>query len=160
MTDYAKSHVSQDNWPAPKRSSFVYSMSQKERIEALASSGWPNFDWSNEWVAFFEQEDFDRQIDVDARSGKLQEAFNIRTAADLQTKEDGKAYLKKLKTERERDDRFGTPLSAIECREDGKYIKGTDASLRTWLRYEDEARGEEFFDEYDVPPEVEEKFRQ
>lgn len=160
MTDYAKSIVRQDSWPAPKRSSFIYSMSQKERIEALAASGWPKFDWSNEWVALFEQKDFDRQMSVDARSGVLQEAFNIRTAADIQNKEDGKAYLKKLKTRCNQDDRFGTPLSAIECREDGKYIKGTDASLRTWFRYEDEARGEEFFEEYDVPPEIEEKFRQ
>lgn len=154
MTDCAKSIVSNENWPAPKRSSFVYSMSQKERIRALAASRWPNLDWSNEWIHLFEQEVFDRQIAVDARSGMLQEAFNVRTFDDVKNEEDGKAYLKKIASR----DRLGTPLAAIECRDDGKYIKGTNASLRTWLEYEEEGQEDRFFEEYNVPKKVEKLF--
>ena len=76
MTDYAKDLATNSNWPAPKRNSVFYSMSQRERINSLSASSWPNLDWGG-WVALFEDNGFDRQIAADARSGKFQRAFGL-----------------------------------------------------------------------------------
>lgn len=91
MIDSAKKLAANPNWPAPKRNSVFYSMSQGERIQRLADSEWPDLDFSNEWVMFSDEEPFDRQIDVDARSGVLQEAFGLDemdTIEDVETETD------------------------------------------------------------------------
>ena len=98
--DYHKRLATDENWPAPKRNSVFYSISQGERIERLSESGWPDFDWSNQWVSFFEEENYDRQIAVDARSGILQEAFGLdemESIEDIETKPRAKAYLRSIK---------------------------------------------------------------
>ena len=100
MSDLAKQLACDPDWPAPKRNPVFYSMSQYERIERLSTSNWPDLNWSNEWVAFFEEEDFDRQIAVDARSGKLQKAFGLDemdSIEEIETKPRAKAYLRSIK---------------------------------------------------------------
>lgn len=77
MTDYHKRLATDENWPAPKRNSVFYSMGQKERIERLSKSNWPDMNLDNQWIAFFENDSFDDQIAVDARSGILQKAFGV-----------------------------------------------------------------------------------
>ena len=85
ITDYRRHNfisaekclVSDPNWPAPKRNSVFYSMSQKERISLLSQSSWPNLNWSSEWVKISSEDSFDRQIAVDSRSQALQKAFGI-----------------------------------------------------------------------------------
>ena len=102
MIDPAKELMADPNWPAPKRNSVFYSMSQGERIQRLANSEWPNLDFSNEWVMFFDEEPFDRQIAIDARSGALQEAFGLdemETIEDVET--EAKAYLRMIKESRD-----------------------------------------------------------
>lgn len=150
MSDYAKLLVARDDWPAPNRSGFMYSMSQQERIELLDISSWPDLDWSNQWIMLTKDDAFDLQIAFDARSGLLQEAFGVD---EILSDPDG--YLEKMASETE----YRTPLDAIECRDDGKYIQGTDASLLTWLEYEEKSQEEQFFEDYDVPKEIEEQFR-
>lgn len=59
------------------RRSVFYTMSQDERIGRLQVSNWPNLNWQNKWVTLTSSDDFDRSIAMDARSGKLQEAFGI-----------------------------------------------------------------------------------
>jgi hypothetical protein len=59
------------------RRSVFYTMSQDERIGRLQTSNWPDLDWSDHWVTLTFYEDFDRSIVMDARSGKLQIAFEI-----------------------------------------------------------------------------------
>lgn len=52
-------------------------MSQAERRGRLHCSRWPDLDWENNWVMLSEFDDFDRSIFMDARSGRLHEAFDI-----------------------------------------------------------------------------------
>ena len=59
------------------RRSVFYTMSQAERRGRLKVSSWPDLDWESEWICLIEFDDFDRLIAMDARSGKLQEAFDI-----------------------------------------------------------------------------------
>ena len=59
------------------RRSVFYTMSQDERIGRLQVSNWPNFNWKNKWVTLTTSDDFDRSIAMDARSGKLQKAYDI-----------------------------------------------------------------------------------
>lgn len=59
------------------RRSVFYTMSQAERRGRLHCSRWPDLDWDNDWVMLSDFDDFDRSISMDARSGKLQEVFDI-----------------------------------------------------------------------------------
>ena len=65
------------------RNSVFYTMGQAERRGRLKCSSWPNLDWSNQWIHFFEQDEFDRMIAMDARSGKLQKALGIYDHASV-----------------------------------------------------------------------------
>ena len=69
MTDYAKELATDPNWPAPNRSSVFYVKDQKYRVKALFE------DFEIIFVA--EYKEFDRQIDMDAKRGFLQEAFGF-----------------------------------------------------------------------------------
>lgn len=97
------------------RRSVFYTMSQAERRGRLHCSKWPDLDWSNDWVMLSTFDDFDRSIAMDARSGKLQEVFDIpyggpydvetpRTTSedrirlqDAETKEEAMKYLRQVK---------------------------------------------------------------
>jgi hypothetical protein len=90
---------------------------------------------------------WDRETAVDARLGLLPGAL-------YEARGGGRRHLGEVK-EAYREGST-TNLEAIECREDGKYIRGTDARHKTWLRYREEGRQEEFIEEFDVPPDVQE----
>lgn len=145
MSDLHKQLVTRNDWPAPKRNSVFYSMNQKERISALGISDWPDLDWDDQWIALFEDEPYDRQIAVDARSGALQEAFNITHL----TSDNAEDYLRSVVASARQGE--GIELELIECREDGKYIKDTEIPLRTYL---DSESVDELAKQFDIPDHI------
>lgn len=104
-------------------------MSQAERRGHLKCSSWPNLDWENKWVILTEFDDFDRSIDMDARSGKLQQVFDIpydgpfdvetpRTTPegrmrieDIEGEDDRNEYLRQVKEQYEKGETFPLPTT-------------------------------------------------